>query len=138
MVGILVHGNNHFILSGPLPAEATALALVRYWSIIQIGEAKSSSFGQWQIKSKEFLSRQRSRVRVSSSPPLLFNHLPEGLDFRVGTKRHKMGTRHGVCPGRAYVSSVFSGNNRATTAACAVRFSAVTFSSAPVDRSSVE
>ncbi len=54
MVGILVHGNNHFILSGPLPDEATALALVRYWSIIQIGEAKSSSFGQWQIRSKEF------------------------------------------------------------------------------------
>jgi hypothetical protein len=27
-----------------------------YWStkIIQIGEAKSSSFGQWEIKSKEF------------------------------------------------------------------------------------
>ena len=47
MVGILVHGNNHFILSGPLPDEATALALVRHWSIIQIGEAKSSSFGQW-------------------------------------------------------------------------------------------
>ena len=54
MVGILVHGNNHFILSGPLPDEATAMALVRYWSIIQIGEAKSSSFGQWEIRSKEF------------------------------------------------------------------------------------
>jgi hypothetical protein len=54
MVGILVHGNNHFILSGPSPDEATALALVRYWSIIQIGEAKSSSFAQWEIKSKEF------------------------------------------------------------------------------------
>ena len=54
MVGILVHGNNHFILSGPLPDEATALRLVWYWSIIQIGEAKSSSFGQWQICSKEF------------------------------------------------------------------------------------
>ena len=54
MVGILVHGNNHFILSGPLPDEATALAMVRYWSIIQIGEAKSSSFGQWEIRSKEF------------------------------------------------------------------------------------
>ena len=54
MVGILVHGNNHFILSGPSPDEAAALALVRYWSIIQIGEAKSSSFGQWEIKSKEF------------------------------------------------------------------------------------
>lgn len=54
MVGILVHGNNHFILSGPLPDEVMALAIVRYWSIIQIGELKSSSFGQWQIKSKEF------------------------------------------------------------------------------------
>ena len=54
MVGILVHGNNHFILSGPLPDEATALALVRHWSIVQIGEARSSSFGQWQIRSKEF------------------------------------------------------------------------------------
>jgi hypothetical protein len=54
MVGILVHGNNHFVLSGPLPDEAAALALVRHWSILQIGEAKSSSFGQWQIRSKEF------------------------------------------------------------------------------------
>jgi hypothetical protein len=54
MVGILVHGNNHFILSGPSPDEATALALVRRWSIIQIGEAKSLSFDQWEIKSKEF------------------------------------------------------------------------------------
>ena len=54
MVGILVHGNNHFILSGPLPEEAAALALVRHWSIVQIGEARSSSFGQWQIRSKEF------------------------------------------------------------------------------------
>jgi hypothetical protein len=54
MVGILVHGNNHFILSGPEPDDATALALARHWSIIQIGEEKSSSFGHWQIKSKEF------------------------------------------------------------------------------------
>jgi hypothetical protein len=54
MVGILVHGNNHFILSGPLPDEATALALVRHWSIIQIGEAKSSSLGQWEMRSREF------------------------------------------------------------------------------------
>jgi hypothetical protein len=30
------------------------LALVRHWSIIQIGEAKSLSFDQWEIKSKEF------------------------------------------------------------------------------------
>ena len=54
MVRILVHGNNHFIPSGPLPDEAATLALVRHWSIAQIGEAKSSSFGEWQIRSKEF------------------------------------------------------------------------------------
>jgi hypothetical protein len=54
MVGILVHGNNHFILSGPVPDEATALEMLRHWSLVQIDEAKSSSFGLWQIRSKEF------------------------------------------------------------------------------------
>jgi hypothetical protein len=54
MVGILVHGNNHFVLSGPVPDDATAVALARHWSIIQIAEAKSSIWGQWQIRSKEF------------------------------------------------------------------------------------
>jgi hypothetical protein len=37
MVGILVHGDNHFILRAPLPDRDVALALVRYWSLIQIG-----------------------------------------------------------------------------------------------------
>ncbi len=37
MVGILVHGNNHFILNGPRPDEQEALALVRHFSLIQIG-----------------------------------------------------------------------------------------------------
>ena len=54
MVGILVHGNNHFILSGPAPDDATALTLARHWSVIRIGETKSSSFGQWEIRAKEF------------------------------------------------------------------------------------
>jgi hypothetical protein len=54
MVGILVHGNNHFILSGPAPDDAAAVALARHWSLIQIGEARSSVWGQWQIRSKEF------------------------------------------------------------------------------------
>jgi hypothetical protein len=54
MVGILVHGENHFILSGPPPDEAAALAMARYWSIIQIGDQKSLSFEQWQIRTKEF------------------------------------------------------------------------------------
>jgi hypothetical protein len=54
MVGILVHGNNHFILSGPRPDEASALALARHWSVIQIGPAKSATFEQWQMRTKEF------------------------------------------------------------------------------------
>jgi hypothetical protein len=54
MVGILVHGNNHVILSGPVPDDATAMALARHWSLIQIGEAKSSIWGHWEIRSKEF------------------------------------------------------------------------------------
>lgn len=54
MVGILVHGDNHFILSGPEPDEAGALALARHWSIIQIGDEKSLSFEQWQIRTKDF------------------------------------------------------------------------------------
>jgi hypothetical protein len=67
MVGILVHGNNHFILPGPSPDEATALALVGHWSIVQIGEAKSSLFGQWQIGSKEFRENLEWAVIVRKS-----------------------------------------------------------------------
>ena len=37
MVGILVHGDNHFIVRGPQPDRATALNLARHWTIIQIG-----------------------------------------------------------------------------------------------------
>jgi hypothetical protein len=54
MVGILVHGNNHFILSGPPPDDATAMALARHWSLVQIGETKSRCFAAWEIRSKEF------------------------------------------------------------------------------------
>ena len=54
MVGILVIGNNHFILSGPEPDEAAARELARHWSIIRIGEEKSLSHGQWAIRTKEF------------------------------------------------------------------------------------
>ena len=64
MVGILVHGNNHFILSGPLPDDATALQLARHWSILTIGESLSCSFGFWQIQSKEFRENLKWAVVV--------------------------------------------------------------------------
>jgi len=53
MVGILVHGNNHLILSGPSPDQATVQALVRRWSFVQIGNESSAFLEQWQIRTKE-------------------------------------------------------------------------------------
>ena len=54
MVGILVHGDNHFIARGPLPDREVALALVRHWSLIQIGATTPLLLNQWQIISREF------------------------------------------------------------------------------------
>ena len=54
MVGILVHGDNHFIVSGPLPGRKVALALIRNWSLIQIGAVTPPPLDPWQIISREF------------------------------------------------------------------------------------
>jgi len=53
-VGILVHGDNHFIVRGPLPDRATALALVRHWSLIGIGSTTPECLRGWQISTREF------------------------------------------------------------------------------------
>jgi len=54
MVGILVHGNNHFILSGPEPTEAEAIAAARHFALAKIGEPVSNLFEKWEVRSKEF------------------------------------------------------------------------------------
>jgi hypothetical protein len=54
MLGILVHGDNHFIVRGPLPDRDTARALIRHWSIIQIGATTPPSLERWRISTKEF------------------------------------------------------------------------------------
>jgi hypothetical protein len=54
MVGILVHGNNHFIVRGPMPDRRAALALVRHWSLIQIGAMTPEDLKNWRISSREF------------------------------------------------------------------------------------
>jgi hypothetical protein len=54
MLGILVHGDNHFIVRGPLPGAGTARALARHWSVIQIGAATPPALRQWRISSREF------------------------------------------------------------------------------------
>lgn len=54
MLGILVHGDNHFIVRGPMPGCDEALALVRHWSIIQIGAVTPPELAGWTISTKEF------------------------------------------------------------------------------------
>jgi hypothetical protein len=54
MLGILVHGDNHFILSGPAPDQASAIEMARHWSIVQIGGEKTAQFEKWEIRTKEF------------------------------------------------------------------------------------
>ena len=54
MLGILVHGDNHFVVRGPLPDRAEALALVRHWSVIQIAATTPPALDRWRISSQEF------------------------------------------------------------------------------------
>jgi hypothetical protein len=53
-VGILVHGDNHFIVGGPLPDRTSAHALAQFWSVIQIGRAVPPALSGWSIRSREF------------------------------------------------------------------------------------
>jgi len=54
MTGILVHGDNHFIVQGELPDRETALALVRQWSVIQIGAVTPAGLERWRIVNRAF------------------------------------------------------------------------------------
>ena len=54
MVGILVHGDNHFVARGPLPDREVAIALARHWSLIQIGAATPHPLDRWLIVSRAF------------------------------------------------------------------------------------
>jgi hypothetical protein len=80
MVGILVHGDNHFIVRGPLPGREAALALVRHWSVIRIGAATPPSLALWHIVSREFRENLEWAVVVpgeSENPPAVRTLLDE-------------------------------------------------------------
>jgi hypothetical protein len=69
-VGILVHGDNHFIVRGPLPDLDTALALARHWSIIPIvpaGQERETPWAlrRWRISTREFRENLQWAVVVS-------------------------------------------------------------------------
>jgi hypothetical protein len=70
MVGILVHGSNHFIVSGPLPDRETALALARHWSLIQIGQIAPDHLQRWQIRTKELRGNLEWAVSVPDADPI--------------------------------------------------------------------
>jgi hypothetical protein len=49
MIGLLVHGDNHFITRGPLPDRQTAPALVQQGSFIRIGATAPPHLERWSI-----------------------------------------------------------------------------------------
>jgi hypothetical protein len=67
MIGILVHGDNHFIVRGPFPDRATALELVRHWSIIQIGSTTPPHLSHWRISTREFRENLQWAIVVPSN-----------------------------------------------------------------------
>jgi hypothetical protein len=69
MVGILVHGDNHFIVRGPLPDRETALELVRHWSLIQIGAERPGHLAHWSISTREFRENLEWAVVVPGDVP---------------------------------------------------------------------
>jgi len=92
MVGILVHGDNHFIVRGPLPDGETALALVRQWSVIQIGGATPPALAEWQIVIREFRENLEWAVIVPADTEIspVVTTLLDELAARGVTIRHTM------------------------------------------------
>lgn len=64
MIGLLVHGENHFIVDGPRPDARDAAALARHWSIIQINRRTPYALARWKIVNKAFRENLRWVVIV--------------------------------------------------------------------------
>src|SRR5580658_3845254 len=98
MVGILVHGDNHFIVRGRLPDRDVARALIRHWSIIQIGATTPPSLEKWRISRKKFREDLEWAVivpRVSnaaysqcSAPSFARRHAPEEIGSAQARRPH--------------------------------------------------
>jgi hypothetical protein len=69
MLGILVHGDNHFIVRGPLPDRETALGLVRHWSLIRVGGTTPVELQAWSISTREFRENLRWAVVAPGDAP---------------------------------------------------------------------
>ena len=84
MVGILVHGDNHFIVRGPLPDAEIATALARHWSIINVGTTTPTDLRSWQIVTKEFRENLEWAVIVPGTAEIspAVTQLLDGLSVR--------------------------------------------------------
>ena len=70
MVGILVHGDNHFIVNGPLPSPQQAAELATHWTLIRIGSKTPEHLREWTISTKEFRENlQWAVVLTAGSAP---------------------------------------------------------------------
>ncbi|MCU1329398.1 MAG: hypothetical protein JWN34_4768 [Bryobacterales bacterium] len=70
MPGILVHGDNHFVVRGPEPDGATAMALVKQWSVIQIGGVTPPGLRAWQISTREFRENLEWAIVIRGDSPM--------------------------------------------------------------------
>jgi hypothetical protein len=84
MVGILVHGDNHFIFRGPVPSHEISLALVQRWSLIQIGPTRPGKLDEWRISTSEFRESLEWAVVVpgDAAESLAVTHLLRELSLR--------------------------------------------------------
>jgi hypothetical protein len=86
MVCILGHGDTHFIVRGPLRTQEVALALIRHWSLIQIGSTTPPPLDRWHISHQESLENLELDVVVPGKGEICRSDQVVGQ--AVGTRNH--------------------------------------------------
>jgi hypothetical protein len=69
MTGILVQGDNHFIVEGSTPSDDIARRLARHWSVIQIGGATPPDLAEWRIVNKAFRENLEWAIVIEDAAP---------------------------------------------------------------------
>lgn len=67
--GLLVHGDNHFIVNGPRPSAEQARALLRQWERPSLPPTPADPASPWSICTKAFREELQWAVAVESSEP---------------------------------------------------------------------
>ena len=69
MLGLLVHGDNHFIVAGPLPSLAAARRLAWRWEVPAPGITAAPEELPWRIVTKAFREELEWAVVLEGSSP---------------------------------------------------------------------